>query len=432
MVWIHGGAFMMGSGNGDTDFYGPEYLLDKDIVLVTINYRLDIFGFISTEDSEAPGNYGLLDQATALKWVHNNIRYFGGDPNSVTIFGQSAGGASVEFQMLSPYSKGLFHRAIAQSGSSMCPWSLMTNVGNYTKQLAKGLNCPTKPSYKMLRCLRSKNAREILNYRKKMKVFKNFSYPLAFGPRIDIERKIPFISHHPKLLIERKQFNHVPYITGATANEAGFIVAAMMAKGRKPLEEFRDNPSKFVRYSLTYEYREDGERLADHVVHEHLNASKPLNKQLVQIEQMLSDVNFFKCIDDSADLFRRYSEQSTYHYHYTHRTHYSLSQFIGAPLDIDFGIGHADELVIMFPNMLFTSLTSYEDITASQALVGLWTSFAAKGVPRSDLVPTWLPMTAEKRYYLNFNSRNHRLEDGAPPYKDRLSILNQVLTYPIS
>ena len=65
---------------------------------------------------------------------------------------------------------GLFHRAIAQSGSSMCPWSLMTNVGNYTKQLAKGLNCPTKPSYKMLRCLRSKNAREILNYRKKMKV----------------------------------------------------------------------------------------------------------------------------------------------------------------------------------------------------------------------------------------------------------------------
>ena len=113
---------------------------------------------------------------------------------------------------------------------------------------------------------------------------------------------------------------------------------------------------------------------------------------------MLSDVNFFKCIDDSADLFRRYSEQSTYHYHYTHRSHYSLSQFIGAPLDIDFGtisakqvniwfnansittgIGHADELVIMFPNMLFTSLTSYEDITASQALVGLWTSFAAKG-----------------------------------------------------
>jgi len=421
---------MMGSGNGDSDFYGPEYFLDKDIVLVTINYRLDVFGFLSTEDAEAPGNYGLLDQATALKWVSNNIKYFGGDPDSVTIFGQSAGGASVEFQILSPHSKGLFHRAISQSGSSMCPWSLMTNIGYYTKQLAMGLNCPTNSSSKTIRCLQTKRAREILNYRKKMKVFKNFSYPLAFGPRVDAERKDPFVPRHPKQLIERKQFNHVPYITGATRNEAGFIVAEMMSKGMRALEEFGEDPVKFVRYALTYERKKDGQCLAQQVVDQHLNSSKALTRQLVEIEQMLSDINFFKCIDNTADLFRRNSEKPLYFYHYTHRTRYSLSQLLGAPHDIDFGVGHADDLVIMFPNMLFTSLTTYPDIMASRALVGMWTSFAATGIPASNLVPDWLPMTPEKRYFLNFNSNNHLLEEGIPPYKDRLSILDQVCMDP--
>lgn len=141
----------------------------------------------------------------------------------------------------------------------------------------------------------------------KRKVFKNFSYPLAFGPRIDIERKIPFISHHPKVLIERKQFNHVSYITGATANEAGFIVAELLSKSGRPMEEFRDNPIKFMRYSLAYEHREDGERSAERVVYHHLNASKPLMKQLPQIEQVFwravyytyVQLSFHSCIKDA-------------------------------------------------------------------------------------------------------------------------------------
>lgn len=147
MVYIHGGGFSLGSGNSETDMYGPGYILDRDVVLVTINYRLgpmgkiirnesvipllmnrSILGFLSTDDAEAPGNYGLLDQSLALKyspflqivskhvatiyfsrfrWVRDHICHFGGDPDLVTIFGESAGAASVEFQMLSPYSKGV-------------------------------------------------------------------------------------------------------------------------------------------------------------------------------------------------------------------------------------------------------------------------------------------------------------------------------------
>jgi carboxylesterase type B len=106
MVWIHGGGFSSGSGNSDT--YGPEFLLTEDIVLVTINYRLGVFCFLSFEDAslEVPGNAGLKDMVMALKWVQKNISKFSGDPNNVTIFGESAGGISVHYLILSPLASG--------------------------------------------------------------------------------------------------------------------------------------------------------------------------------------------------------------------------------------------------------------------------------------------------------------------------------------
>ncbi|KAL1116581.1 hypothetical protein AAG570_005053 [Ranatra chinensis] len=103
MVYIHGGAFRFGSP-------GPKgrarYLMDREMVLVTLTYRLGPLGFLSTEDEVIPGNFGLKDQAMALGWVKRNIEHFGGDPDSITIFGESAGGASVHYMMMSPLSKG--------------------------------------------------------------------------------------------------------------------------------------------------------------------------------------------------------------------------------------------------------------------------------------------------------------------------------------
>ena len=104
MVWIHGGAFMSQSSN--STFFNPGFLLDKNIILVTMNYRLGILGFLSTGDETAPGNFGMKDQVLALKWVQKNIRYFGGDPNQVTLFGESAGAASVSFHAFSDASTG--------------------------------------------------------------------------------------------------------------------------------------------------------------------------------------------------------------------------------------------------------------------------------------------------------------------------------------
>ncbi|RZB38724.1 COesterase and/or Abhydrolase 3 domain containing protein, partial [Asbolus verrucosus] len=108
MVYIHGGGFT----NGFSTYkkYGPDYLLEKDVVVVTFNYRLGIFGFLSTGDLVAPGNNGLKDQVLALKWVRDNIKSFGGDPNHVTIFGESAGAASVSYHVQSPQSQGDYCR----------------------------------------------------------------------------------------------------------------------------------------------------------------------------------------------------------------------------------------------------------------------------------------------------------------------------------
>ena len=117
MVFIHGGALITGSGNFRD--YGPLHFMDKDVILVTINYRLGPFGFFFMGDEMVSGNAGLKDQVMALQWVQDNIWSFGGDPNSVTIFGESAGSFSVSVHILSPLSVHLFHRAIMQSRSAI-------------------------------------------------------------------------------------------------------------------------------------------------------------------------------------------------------------------------------------------------------------------------------------------------------------------------
>ena len=104
MVYIHGGAFITGGGSSST--FGPAYLVENDVVVVTFNYRLGALGFLATEDKAATGNMGIKDQILALKWVQNNIAAFGGDPNKVTIFGEDAGAASVSIHLMSPESNG--------------------------------------------------------------------------------------------------------------------------------------------------------------------------------------------------------------------------------------------------------------------------------------------------------------------------------------
>lgn len=119
VIFIHMGAFYYGSGN----IYGPDFLIDKDIIVVTFNYRLGPFGFLTLDTPEYSGNMGLKDQALALKWVHENVHAFGGDRNQITLYGSSVGAAGANLHMISPTSKNLFQRAILSSGCGLNPWA---------------------------------------------------------------------------------------------------------------------------------------------------------------------------------------------------------------------------------------------------------------------------------------------------------------------
>lgn len=180
LVWFHGGGWFFGQGGFSE--YGPEHFLDHDVVLVTGNYRLGPLGFLSTEDQNASGNFGLKDQMTILEWVQQNIGKFGGDAHSVTIFGESAGGASVNYHMVSPLSKGLFHRAISQSGTLMSVWADPARKGVAKMRairLADMMGCPiSETSIKeVIKCMKDVPADKItmaqLKFQVRVIFFKN-------------------------------------------------------------------------------------------------------------------------------------------------------------------------------------------------------------------------------------------------------------------
>ena len=216
LVWIHGGAFYEGSGEIIT--YDGEELAKKGLVVVTINYRLGIFGFFThpelTKESpnHASGNYGLLDCVAALQWVQKNIAAFGGDPNRVTIAGQSAGAAAVHALTASPLAKGLFHRAIAESGSS---------VTRRTRELSAseqdGVKWAEAKGATSIRELRAKPAAELMG-------------GARFAPVVDGW----FLPADTATIFAQGKQNDVPTMTGLTADEG----SASATYGKIPPEEF--------------------------------------------------------------------------------------------------------------------------------------------------------------------------------------------------
>ena len=187
MLYIHGGAFYTGASD---QYVSDTLALYGDVIVVTINYRLSAWGFLSTSDEHAPGNLGLWDQHIAIKWVHDNIGAFGGDPDKVTIFGNSAGAYSVMYHSLYNGSDGLFRRAIAMSGNLYTPRT--NNPKEEAQRLGRTVGCNQTDSEKLVQCLQSLPAArldEIINnvtsrlYAafqpiKDMNMFKNFTKDL--------------------------------------------------------------------------------------------------------------------------------------------------------------------------------------------------------------------------------------------------------------
>ena len=173
MFWIHGGSFLYGSNIFDE--YGPNQFMKEDVILVTINYRLGPIGFLSMGNEKVPGNAGLRDQNLALIWVQNYIASFGGDPSMVTIFGESMGSFSVSMHLISPLSKGLFRRAILQSGTALSPGFGQITVEHavqYADLCSQKLGCDQNED--VLACLQSRDIDDII---------KSMTYILGGNPK---------------------------------------------------------------------------------------------------------------------------------------------------------------------------------------------------------------------------------------------------------
>ena len=235
MVYIHGGGFQIGCSIP----FPSDILALKGVVVVVIQYRLGPFGFLTTGDSAAPGNFGMLDQVEALKWVRENIKSFGGDPSKVTIFGESAGAACVGLHLLSPLSEGLFHRAIAESGVDLSPWATQpTSYGvNFAEQLAQKLDCPTSDHNEMVACIRKKKgpvvqkASETITYR--------FYDTSMWGPVVDKN----FLLDTPHNLRKKGDFRKVPFMISYNSHE-GATTLGFMVNASFELMESVDNGVK--------------------------------------------------------------------------------------------------------------------------------------------------------------------------------------------
>ncbi|CAL8125459.1 unnamed protein product [Orchesella dallaii] len=256
MVWIHGGAFIFGDGGG----YGPEYFMEsEDVILVTFNYRLGVFGFLSTGDDATTANIGLRDQVMALQWVKDNIFAFKGDPTNVTIFGESAGSASVHYLLMTPTAKGLFHRAIMQSGT-MCFWSYASNSRSRQAALKfakESLLCENvkedatqiEQPLQIRECLEKANMTKLSLSQMTFWPHWPAANPISrFLPTVDIastesgqnHTADSFFESHPQFIQTGRQNaypNKVPVIIGLNANEGATVFAATMYEKEETLQQ---------------------------------------------------------------------------------------------------------------------------------------------------------------------------------------------------
>ncbi|MET9694526.1 carboxylesterase family protein [Streptomyces sp. NPDC006514] len=367
MVWFHGGGFFSGSG----DAYRPDRLATRGgVVVVTVNYRLGVFGlFGHPELGGAPG-FALADQRAALRWVRANAARFGADPGDVTVFGESAGALSVCAHLTSPASAGLFHRAIVQSGSCSTtapPRSLLPGLGTYEPfvperrtvedgaLVAARLGCDRPGG--VLDCLRGLDT-DTLATAELMQRFSLVSYGSGALPL------------EPRRALEAGRFHRVPVVQGTTQDEMRLFLAQTLAAYPIP-----DEVAYRARLELSF----------DAPTARAVEAAYPVSAfatPAVAWATVLTDVSFVcPTLRDGAALGRHVP---VYAYRFSDR---SAPDFTGLPQppDLPFGASHGFELPYLFT---IAPLTGPQRQLADR-MTDYWTAFARTGVPAAPGAPRW-------------------------------------------
>lgn len=387
MVWIHGGALTRGSGATRT--YDGTALAKKGVVLVTINYRLGPLGYLAhpelTDESpnHSSGNYGVLDQIAALKWVQKNIAAFGGDPGRVTVFGESAGSWSVNVLVASPLAKGLFHRAIGESGGQFGP-------GMFLKEDRKSLPSAEKigvafakacgaDSIKALRALPAEKIVDVFNNDVEGKKFRT-------APNVDGW----VLPDEIRSIFAGGKQNDVPVIVGSNANEMSTLTNP--ATWPKTLDEYRKRAEP-----------QYGEAMRD------FEALYPVKSDADVVTAYLSslrDVSFTLPMRTWARMTGT-GRSKAWLYFFSHVPPNPNSKMLGAY--------HAGEIAYVFNNLNSQNpLLREADRQLAEMMSSYWVNFAAKGNPNGAGLPKWVPYDRQSEPYMDFGDpvklRNHLLK----------------------
>ena len=375
MFWIHGGGFV--AGEGGPHFYGPQHLLDKDVILVTINYRLGIFGYLTLGAEALGGNQAMWDQYEALKWVNKNIEAFGGNPKKVTIFGESAGGYSVSYHLTSRKSRGLFHSAIIQSGPLMTGHLRVDEFRKHAdlhQEFSSAVGCPIEGNVEeTVTCLQNKPVKHLM---KNLKMFDQcntlatgtMAYPVVWSPYDDHETvQDPFFAQHPVEILKSGEYNKVPIMIG-TAKDEGVLHTATLLQDPEMFQYFKSNWDVCAGVSFLDQFFID-------------QPSKDLVKKAQKVKDFyfgsteleLDDwtfTNLTRAFTDSGfflgtELMLPYlKDTKTYYYHLDHLGSFSmgdifslskiglvtnvLKKFVGICETKKLGVSHADDLLYLF------------------------------------------------------------------------------------
>ncbi|WP_441285754.1 carboxylesterase/lipase family protein [Sorangium sp. KYC3313] len=373
LVWIHGGGFELGSG-GEADYDGRALSEATGSVVVTFNYRLGPLGFLAlpelrSEDPDHPstGAYGLEDQRAALEWVKANIAAFGGDPSRVTLFGESAGGISVCMHLVSPRSKGLFQRAIIESGpcDSAADEAAASAQG---QEFVEALGCTDAPS--VLECLRGKSDEEIMSALPQGPAFLEGAGPTWF-PVVDGWN----LPDTPGKLLEAGSFEKVPTILGSNADE-GTLFVALWGESAAVADD-----AAFEAFAETLAPGHGEEVVA-------LYPSETYGSAQAAAIAALGDA-MFVCPTRRAARAIAAGGAATYLYHFTYAPESSL---LG-----DLGSFHAAEIKFVFgnPTLVLPDPLTEGELGMSQEIMGYWSRHAASGDPNGEGAVAWPRYDAE-------------------------------------
>ncbi|KAL0968450.1 hypothetical protein UPYG_G00267000 [Umbra pygmaea] len=372
MVWIHGGGFSMGSASM---YDGSALAAYQDVVVVLIQYRVGVMGFFSTGDKYAPGNLGLLDQVEALRWVQEHIHNFGGDSKAVTIFGESAGGMSVSLLLLSPLSTGLFHGAIAESGTAAMEMFLISDPLPAAQMIANISGCDSTNTETIVNCVKKLTSENILN------IYKQFPL-LGFGVTVDGH----FLHKSVMEIFQNHEMLKVPFMTGANNDEGGWGMANFFAPAG--WEDGVDRVNVLPRVGVLSPNLKD-QWIYELIADEYLGTSGNRVKNRDGFAELVGDIVFTIPAIKTAN-FHRDAGVPVYLYQF-HQTLSMLKKLRPSFVGSD----HGDELMFVLGFCFTTSHVKIdascteEDEQISRLMMSYWGNFARTGSPNGAGLVQW-------------------------------------------